>query len=254
MIFTDKWLLYQALIDSVAPDIRIATGLKSLSWALLQTDGLAGAGLAHFLPGSGPGPGEDQIIGQKARDLAQLIFSWDNADSCVGLAAINAALATQLPAQDNPNYLISEGNAFDFFLPRVQGRKVGVIGHFLQMDRLIETAGEISIFERNPLPGDYPDTAVEYLLPSQEVVFMTGTTIINKTAPRLLELAAGAEIYLVGPSVPLCPALFELGFTGLSGTVVKDYPALALNLRQSNKGHFGFDKKIIQRINMIKRG
>ena len=65
---------------------------------------------------------------------------------------------------------------------------------------------------------------------------MTGVTIINKTATRLLELArlraeatAGAErthTVLVGPSVIPAPALFDEGVECLAGSVVGDPEAL----------------------------
>jgi uncharacterized protein (DUF4213/DUF364 family) len=81
---------------------------------------------------------------------------------------------------------------------------VGVIGHFPRLESLAWVAAEMFIFERIPQPGDYPDSAAEYLIPTCDVLIITGTSVINKTAPRLLELAQGLEIYLVGPSVPLC--------------------------------------------------
>jgi uncharacterized protein (DUF4213/DUF364 family) len=41
----------------------------------------------------------------------------------------------------------------------------------------------------------------------------------------LIELSSKAEIYLVGPSVPLNPLLFKYDLNGLSGTIITDYPA-----------------------------
>lgn len=70
---------------------------------------------------------------------------------------------------------------------------------------------DLVVLERRPLPGDYPDPASEYLLSDWEYVFITGTTIINKTLPRLLELCRGSKIILTGPSTPLTPALFRHG-------------------------------------------
>lgn len=59
-------------------------------------------------------------------------------------------------------------------------------------------------------------------MPRQDVVFITGVTMINKTLPRLLELSKGAFVVLVGPSTPLAPFLFDYGVDVLSGTVVVD--------------------------------
>ena len=47
-------------------------------------------------------------------------------------------------------------------------------------------------------------------------------TLINKTAPRLLDLAANATTVFVGPSVIMAPFLFRWGVDMLAGSVVAD--------------------------------
>ena len=47
-------------------------------------------------------------------------------------------------------------------------------------------------------------------------------TFINKTAPRLLALAANARTVMVGPSVIMAPRLFDRGVDMLAGSVVAD--------------------------------
>jgi uncharacterized protein (DUF4213/DUF364 family) len=81
---------------------------------------------------------------------------------------------------------------------------------------------ELSILEKRPIPGDYPDSACEFLLPTQDFVFATGVTLINKTFPRLLALSRKTAFILVGPSVPLAPFLFDYGVRDLQGFVVTD--------------------------------
>jgi uncharacterized protein (DUF4213/DUF364 family) len=90
------------------------------------------------------------------------------------------------------------------------------------LERTLADVCELSILEKRPQPGDYPDSACECLLPLQDFVFATGVTLINKTLPRLLEIAAGIEFIMVGPSVPLCPLLFDFGIRDLQGFVVTD--------------------------------
>ncbi|MEN6473015.1 MAG: DUF364 domain-containing protein, partial [Syntrophaceae bacterium] len=70
--------------------------------------------------------------------------------------------------------------------------------------------------------GDLPDPAAEYILPLQDAVFITATTLINKTLPRLIELSRESFVVLVGPSTPLTPVLFDYGVKALAGTVVVD--------------------------------
>jgi uncharacterized protein (DUF4213/DUF364 family) len=110
--------------------------------------------------------------------------------------------------------------AFCAWRDRIAGKKVAVIGHFFQ---LVETLGDVcdlSILEKRPDSGDYPDSACEFLLPLQDFVFATGVTLTNKTLPRLLQLAGKAGIILAGPSVPMAPLLFERGVRDLQGFVV----------------------------------
>lgn len=76
--------------------------------------------------------------------------------------------------------------------------------------------------ERVPRPGDHPDTACEYLLPECDYVFISSSSFVDKTAPRLLELSRRAHTVLVGPSTPLPPMLFDYGVDTTTGFVVTD--------------------------------
>jgi uncharacterized protein (DUF4213/DUF364 family) len=94
---------------------------------------------------------------------------------------------------------------------------------------------ELSILERRPGPGDYPDSAAEFLLPESDFVFATGVTFTNKTLPRLLELSRAATFILAGPSVPLAPALFDLGVRDLHSLVITE-PELCSAILRENPG------------------
>jgi uncharacterized protein (DUF4213/DUF364 family) len=101
----------------------------------------------------------------------------------------------------------------------MKGRKVAVIGRFPDLKPL-EQICQLSVLERRPGEGDLPDAACEYILPQQDFVFMTATTLLNKPFPRLLELSKNAFKVMVGPSTPMTPLSFELGIDALAGTVV----------------------------------
>ncbi len=93
--------------------------------------------------------------------------------------------------------------------------------------------------ERNPLEGDLPDFAAEYVLPEQDhYIFITGTALTNKTMPRLLELCAQATVALVGSTgAPLVPWWFDLGVDILAGAVVTDKAAVWRRTQEG--GHRG---------------
>ena len=96
---------------------------------------------------------------------------------------------------------------------------MAIIGHFPHIEELIAPLCRLSILERDPVPGDYLDSACEYILPEQDYVFITGMTLVNKTLPRLLQICGDAKVSLVGPTVPLSPVLFGHGADNLSGFV-----------------------------------
>jgi uncharacterized protein (DUF4213/DUF364 family) len=162
------------------------------------------------------------IEGLPLREIAKAAKSWNFAESSLGVAAINAywnspehpAVAQALEYGDH--------SAFEIYRSLVVGKKAAVIGHFKDLEKTLEDVCELSILEKRLQKGDYPDSSCEFLLPFQDFVFATGVTFINKTLPRLLEIAAGIEFILVGPSVPLCPALFDFGVQDLQGFAVTD--------------------------------
>jgi len=129
----------------------------------------------------------------------------------------------------------------------VADKKVAVIGHFPFAQKALEAAGEYICLERNPQPGDYPDSACEYLLPECDYVFISGSAFVNKTAPRLIELSHNAHTVLVGPSVPLNPVLFDHGVDTITGFVSPNPQQLDRALAGVNmKGMFAAGYRVHQ--------
>jgi uncharacterized protein (DUF4213/DUF364 family) len=157
------------------------------------------------------------------RELATAVRSWNFADAALGMAAINAFYNS--PERPWISEALARGGvpgAFEVWRRRTAGKKAAVIGHFNHLERTLGDVCELSILEKQPRPGDYPDSACEFLLPQQDFVFATGVTFINKTFPRLLELSKRCGLVLVGPSVPMAPLLFDEGVLDLQGFVATD--------------------------------
>ena len=193
----------------------IALDLRALTWGRARHDPWGAR--AATIPGG-------RIAGMPVKQLAAQMASWNDLDSCLGLAALNSVFNTQDHLDDlrgEWEVETSEISSFSHLRQRVAGKKVAVVGHFPGLAYLADEC-ELSILERTPSPGDYPDPACEYLLPEQDFVFITGATLINKTLPRLLVLSKGAFVALVGPSVPLSSQFFSHGVDLLGGTVVVD--------------------------------
>lgn len=221
-----KWSLYEELIAGIPPESIVTDCLIGLRWTLVRSSGV---GMALTPPeGERRLAWSGSLTGRPTRALAALATSWNPLEATLGVAALNSyynapevfARTWEATLDDQP-----AGNAFEHYRDRLQGKKVAVIGHFPGLEDLAAHC-ELTILERRPQGGDLPDPAGEFILPQQDAVFITGTTLINKTMPRLLELAAGRFIVLVGPSTPLTPLLFAHGISALAGTVVTDEAAV----------------------------
>lgn len=72
-------------------------------------------------------------------------------------------------------------------------------------------------------------------MPEADFAFITGVTLENKTAPRLLKLAREAFVTMVGPSVVMAQPLFDAGVDMAAGSIVMD-PDLARHAVKSGGG------------------
>lgn len=217
------WELYDELIEEVPSGLIVEECLIGMHWTLIRT---AATGMAltpfdrsHHSAIAGIGR---QIAGMSARKLAEYVKSWNPFEATLGLATINSVLNAPVRIEALSRSAIAsqpQESAFIHYIDKVRGKKVAVVGRFPDLDAMSK-ACHLTVLERNPGEEDMPDTACEYVLREQDFVFITATSLINKTLPRLLELSRSACIFLVGPSTPFSPALFKHGINTLAGTVV----------------------------------
>jgi uncharacterized protein len=165
------------------------------------------------------------LAGKTLREVGSWLLEWEPYQAAVGMAAINCSINKpgSLPPGDILESKVSGANltVFDYFLPRLTGKKVVVIGHYPGIERFTEQYGW-QVLERMPVGGDYPDPAAEFLLPDADWVFLSASTIVNKTFPRLAELCADATTVLMGPTVPWLAQLHTFGIDYLAGVEVVD--------------------------------
>jgi hypothetical protein len=216
------WEIYDELISSIPADIKVKECLTGLWWFLVRSKGV---GMAMTPRAGNPDfCFTGKIVGASVRDVAQLIKSWNFYEAAMGLAAINSVINTPRRLVETLGVKMQEQpleQIFEHMKDKLRGKKVAVIGHFRDLEPLASIC-QLSILERLPISGDYPDPACEYILPQQDYVFITATTLINKTLPRLLELSRNAYVVLVGPSTPLTSQMFNYGIDMLAGTAVVD--------------------------------
>lgn len=224
------WKLYDELIASIPEDITVHDYCLGTHWSYIEAD--CGMGVAFTCKGGGHRTIVESFVGSSLRSVAQLSKSWCFEEATLGVAALNAWYAQEErlkdfrvsfdEAIDLPDGTTRKLDAFELYRPQMSGRKVTVIGHFPHVQD-IGAYADLTVLERNCRERiDTPDPACEYLLPSQDFVFITGVTIINKTVVRLLELCENATTIMVGPSVVPSSLFFERGVENLASSIVAD--------------------------------
>lgn len=250
------WEIYNELIAGIPEDLVVEDFMVGCAWSLVRArDGRAG--IALTVKGKARDPVyRGHIVGDRLKDVAQCVKSWNFLEASVGMAAINcfyndpakiAALGGDSGVKDSAEAAeANKRDAFNALAAAAKGKNVAVVGRFPNLEEQLAPICRLSVLERNPEHGDYPDSACEYIMGEQDMAFITGMTFTNKTLPRLLQLMKpGARVVLVGPSVPMTPALYPFGVTDLDGFCVTDARmAEGLVRRGDNMGIFKCGRKV----------
>lgn len=203
---TNPWQLYDDLIDGLPGGITVADVVLSHFAAIRTSEGTVGLAMADQ---GGPRPASlPRVVGAELREVAGLVKSWDLGLASIGVAALNSWYNTEAHVESSGATLVApDTDGFRVHADRVAGKTVGMIGHFAGIEHF-DRAKKLIVLERQPQRGDYPDSACEYELADCEQVYITGTTLANKTLPRLLELSRHARTVLVGPTTPFAPDVY----------------------------------------------
>lgn len=225
------WQLYDLLLDRAASDSEVAEVILGATWVLCGAIPSPIEEAPHPTWGLAMGPPcrnrslpwSGTLRGRPLRELQSWVRSWDPHEASVGMAAVNAGLGDGAPIL-GPGYRLDEAGpanlaVFHHFRPRLAGRKVVVVGRYPGLEPLERELG-LTVLERSPGPSDLPDAAAEYVIPEADWVFLSASTITNKTFPRLAELARDANLVLMGPSVPWLIELAEFGVDFVAGVTV----------------------------------
>ena len=211
--------LYDILIDGIASDAPVTGALMGQCWTAVETD--AHFGMAMTTPAdTAPRLLNRDYAGLSLKELAQASKSWNLTEAGFGMAAINAYYNSPARLEKLNAYEPFDNYCTDGI--DLRGKHIGVVGHLNMPRSVCDQAASLRILERSPRPGDYPDSACDWLIPQCDVVIMTASTLVNKTLPHLLELSKNACTILAGPSCPMCPQLLELGIDRIAGLVITD--------------------------------
>lgn len=217
---TTRATLLDELIASLGdPDVRVRDVRVGINTIGVLSRHL---GLAHTRPAPHSAVRDaGRLIGRSARELAEYARSSNPIEAGIGIAAINSLI-------------IPEGerlNVIDFLVEQGRGKKVAMVGRFPRAHAVQQVAGELWVLEKDPGPGDLPESEADRLIPRADIVAITGSTLANGSLQRLLDLSRGCTV-VFGPSTPLSPILFRWGVDLIGGTRVTDTEAILLRISQ----------------------
>ena len=153
---------YDILIDGISAEIYVSRIIHTRSWIAAElSDGRYGIALhdkLQSLERMFP-----TLEGLTARKAAEAVRSWNLLEASEAMAVINAFYNTvehmdTLGARCGFDKSCTQGFS-------TEGKKVALIGHLVLQPDALKGASEVYIIERDPKPGDYPDSACEYILP-----------------------------------------------------------------------------------------
>jgi uncharacterized protein (DUF4213/DUF364 family) len=206
------------------PDGDVSQVVIGLHWTAIVTEvegnrrcGLATTSRLHHEHHSEPDVHDagrlETLTGLELTDFAQ---SDSPIMRSVGVAAINALLPP-------PTKGVVDTNAEQVIASHGYEKKVVLVGRFPFIPRLRERVGELTVLELNPNPWELPKSAAQDVIPSADVVAITGMTLINHSLENLLKLCSPhSRVIVLGPSTPLSPILFDYGVDLICGSVVTD--------------------------------
>jgi uncharacterized protein len=206
-----------------------------------------------------PFPGK--LRGRPARQLLKETEASSGIRRAVGVATMNALAAMCWGGRAQQNVELRVGvDAYD--AAGIQpGDHVVVVGAFVPFLKSLKRARQrFTVLEIDPgtlkpdeLPHFRPADQAGDVLPSADVVLITGTTLVNDTLEHLLALRRpAARVVLVGPTVSLLPdAFLRRGVDVLGGIRVTVPDAFLDVLAEGGSGYHFFgrsaEKVILQR-------
>lgn len=204
------------LISSLSKDSVVHEVYVCAFWTVVVS---RNCGLASTLREEHPYHGAVRGVGsltcKSALELAEYARSDNLLEASIGMAAINSLIDI-----DEANCV--EENAFDILAQKGRGKNIAIVGHFPWVPRLRSIARKLWVIEQRPSEGELPAEAAEEILPKANVVGITGTSFINHTIEKLVDMSRNSFVILIGPTSPLSPVLFDYGVDVIAGVKVVD--------------------------------
>ena len=197
-----------------------------------------------------PFPGK--LRGRPVRDLLRETRVANGIRRAVGVATMNA-LADMCWERHAPRDVELRIDVDAYDAAGIQpGENVVVVGAFVPFLKSLKRARQqFTVLEMDPatlkpdeLPYFRPADQADAVLPSADVVLITGTTLVNDTLEHLLALCRpAARVVVVGPTVGLLPdAFLRRGVDVLGGIRVTAPDAFLDVLAEGGSGYHFFGR------------
>ena len=170
-------------------------------------------------------PYAQSTVGMPAAEAALWFAEGKDAlQRAIGGAVINAASGI-LPMKDCSDY--------PFGAEILPSDTVGMIGNIRPVAAALKKQGcHMIVFDKGQCPHGEPEEDLHpmsdqpVLLPGCDVVFLSGTSLLNETASSLFDLCSNArEVILMGSSTPMIPEGYQgTPVTVLAGSQWKNEP------------------------------
>ena len=161
-----------------------------------------------------------QVIGQDAASIAEWVVSGkDNLQKGIGMAVLTAASRSQR-LED------AEANGLPFGIAVRETDTIGIVGYIAPIVKMMSSRSKRTyVFDRGiSIRGGngivLPPEEQHNLLPTCDIVVLSGTSMINGTIDGLVKMCKNArEIMIIGASTPMFPPAFShTGITVLAGS------------------------------------
>ena len=211
--------IYELLLDYANIQVEVEQVLVGVNWTLCHAGDY---GIAATTAVQGWGRGFDSpLAGRTLAELSLWLRKWDRQQASIGLAAVNAAVNGEADMVYHEGALFrgrfALNNALEWFVPRLRGRKVAVIG----MNNPFTNLGVQVEVTHLPSRDGALHPATETVLDRVDWLFIDGQAVADKTLPRLLELAPEARRVLYGPQIPWLEEWREFGIDYLLGVQIE---------------------------------
>jgi len=203
-----------------------------------------------------------KIRGRKAIDFLDDLAARSPLRRILAIAVLSALCQAARKLAPPAGYAVRRGvDALDA-VQVARDAHVVIVGAFVPVIKVMKARGQsFRILEKDPatlkadeMPFYAPAEQAPVEVPKADVLFITGTTLINDTLEPILAAAKpGAKIVVVGPTASLSPEPFFRRGVSLVGGVDVTNPDLLLDLLAEGGSGYHFFGKAADRIVMEPR-